>query len=93
MVCRADLAVEFPLFILWELIHRWSLCEMSWGVGGKGIMHRSAVRWGQDHGPELLQSLFDIIKVEERRKFQFRLAAHCSKLWTNTWGEKKLKIK
>lgn len=43
---------------------------MSLGVGKKGIMQRSAGRWGQDPGPGLLQTLFYMIKVEKRRKFQ-----------------------
>lgn len=62
-----------------------------YSVGGKGIMHRSAVRWGQGHGPGLLQSLFFIIKVEEMRKFWDWLPIVLSS--GQTLGGKKLKMK
>lgn len=84
MVCRADLAIAFPLIILWELIHRSCFCEMSLGVIGKGVMHRSAVNSTVRLEPRLRSwvPLCFITKVEKIGKFQYRLAPHCSKLWT-----------
>lgn len=80
--------------LIWQLhfLLLYFACEMSLGVSGKGVMHRSTinptVRWGQDCVAGFLYVLLYIIKVEEMGKFQYRLAPHCSKLWTNTWGKK-----